>query len=399
MKKFLSVLLFAVMVVAATAQTSTKVSRDEVSKLSIAVKAGLTYDLVLPQGDFVESLGTLLPGISLDYTFNPIFGMGADLSFLNYKRSIDQGKTMDATVYSAVNLSNLFAPVRTGFWKKVNFYGNLGGGLGWYSYTTNAGASNDAVSPLMLYGVLAEYSINRKFAVGLEGQYRYYMDFKENPGVAPINGLGVDGAVAAVSLRYKFGSKDKMHTRDMSMSDFYPSPVKLLADEIRAENAELMRELDALKADNDKVRKSLDKLSDDVTSVKAQMEETKQAAAKLAAAQNSKDFDLPEVLFEFQTNKLTNESQAIVNNVVSVLKNNVFNSVVLSGHADNIGSDEYNQGLGLRRANAVKEILTSNGIPATKIETVSFGETQPVAPNNTPEGRQLNRRVEFDVKR
>lgn len=397
MKKFLSVLLVAGVVGLVSAQSSaSNVTHDDVSKLSVAVKAGLNYDFVMPKGNFGSSLGTLLPGISLDYNFNPIFGMGVDFSMLSYNRSIDHGKTNDLTVYSSVNLSNLFSPVRTS--NKLNFYGSLGGGLGWYSYKMDDGNTNNATSPLMTYGLLAEYSLSRNLALGLEGQYRFYMDFDDNVGVAPINGLGVDGAVAAVSLRYKFGGKNSKHTRNMSMEDYYPSPAKQLAEVMKAENDALKQQINALKGDNAAVNQRVDKLEGDVSALKAEVGEAKKTVDQLVTEVNAPDFDLPAVLFQFQTNKLTQESTTILNNVVDILQNNVFNKVVLSGHADNIGSEGYNQNLGLRRANAVKDMLSSKGIPAEKIETNSFGETMPVAPNTTPAGRQLNRRVEFKVK-
>ena len=70
MNKLLSVLLLAGVVGFVSAQSSaSNASREDVSKLSIAVKAGLNYDFVMPKGNFGNSLGTLLPGISLDYNF------------------------------------------------------------------------------------------------------------------------------------------------------------------------------------------------------------------------------------------------------------------------------------------------------------------------------------------
>lgn len=68
--------------------------------------------------------------------------------------------------------------------------------------------------------------------------------------------------------------------------------------------------------------------------------------------------------------------------------------LVLEGHTDSIGSDRYNQDLSERRAAAVKAKLVSMyGIPASRITTVGFGETRPIADNKTDEGRQRNRRV------
>jgi OOP family OmpA-OmpF porin len=69
--------------------------------------------------------------------------------------------------------------------------------------------------------------------------------------------------------------------------------------------------------------------------------------------------------------------------------------VDVSGHTDWIGTAAYNQGLSERRANAVKDYLVRKGLDASRIRTHAYGETQPIAPNTTAEGRALNRRAEI----
>lgn len=69
-------------------------------------------------------------------------------------------------------------------------------------------------------------------------------------------------------------------------------------------------------------------------------------------------------------------------------------TVELTGHTDNTGSDADNLQLGQARANAIQRILTQKGVPSTQINTASKGERQPVASNDTEEGRYENRRVE-----
>lgn len=63
------------------------------------------------------------------------------------------------------------------------------------------------------------------------------------------------------------------------------------------------------------------------------------------------------------------------------------------GHTDNVGSDEQNNALGMGRARAIAKILTDNGIPASRIKVESKGKSEPVADNNTEDGRHQNRRV------
>jgi outer membrane protein OmpA-like peptidoglycan-associated protein len=72
-------------------------------------------------------------------------------------------------------------------------------------------------------------------------------------------------------------------------------------------------------------------------------------------------------------------------------------SLEVDGHTDNVGDDDYNQSLSERRAESVRGYLVQQGIPSTAIAAFGYGESQPVASNNIPAGRQQNRRVELVV--
>ncbi len=69
--------------------------------------------------------------------------------------------------------------------------------------------------------------------------------------------------------------------------------------------------------------------------------------------------------------------------------------LAVEGHTDSIGSDDYNQNLSEQRASAVRDYFVQQGISAASIESHGFGKTEPIATNDTPEGRQQNRRVEL----
>ncbi len=73
------------------------------------------------------------------------------------------------------------------------------------------------------------------------------------------------------------------------------------------------------------------------------------------------------------------------------------NRIIIAGHTDNKGTPEYNQNLGLRRAQAVHDLLIKEGVPASRLGVESYGETRPIVSNDTEEGRARNRRVEFHV--
>jgi OOP family OmpA-OmpF porin len=104
------------------------------------------------------------------------------------------------------------------------------------------------------------------------------------------------------------------------------------------------------------------------------------------------------VHFEFDRSDLTDYAKAILDNAAGAINglSQKYPSlkVDLSGHTDWIGTEGYNQALSERRADTVKKYLTRKGVDANRITTHAYGETKPVAPNDTTEGRALNRRVE-----
>jgi OmpA-OmpF porin, OOP family len=71
--------------------------------------------------------------------------------------------------------------------------------------------------------------------------------------------------------------------------------------------------------------------------------------------------------------------------------------IELSAHTDSFGSDDYNFKLSDNRARSCMEYLLSKGIAPNRVTSQGYGETKPVAANDTPENRQLNRRVEFKI--
>jgi len=101
----------------------------------------------------------------------------------------------------------------------------------------------------------------------------------------------------------------------------------------------------------------------------------------------------------FDTGKadLKSDGQAKLEQLVAKLKDVNFDAITITGHTDGVGTDVANQRLSLRRANAVKQYLSSHGIDATKIKTTGRGKTSPVADNKTAQGRARNRRVEVVI--
>lgn len=101
------------------------------------------------------------------------------------------------------------------------------------------------------------------------------------------------------------------------------------------------------------------------------------------------------VNFETNSDKLTPESFAILDEVIEGLRDNKEVELEVRGYTDDRGSASYNQKLSERRAIAVMEYLVSKGIDRSRLTAAGYGKKDPVASNDTPEGRAQNRRIEF----
>ena len=104
-----------------------------------------------------------------------------------------------------------------------------------------------------------------------------------------------------------------------------------------------------------------------------------------------------DAFFDFDKSVLKPEGKAKLDDLVDKVKGINLEVVIAVGHTDSVGADAYNQGLSVRRSEAVKAYLVSKGIERNRVYTEGKGEKQPVADNKTSEGRAKNRRVEIEV--
>ncbi|MEP3388242.1 MAG: OmpA family protein, partial [Reichenbachiella sp.] len=106
---------------------------------------------------------------------------------------------------------------------------------------------------------------------------------------------------------------------------------------------------------------------------------------------------LNNIFFEFDRSDLRTSSYAELDRILKLLESDKINSIEISGHTDSVGDDDYNLELSKRRAWSVYSYFIANGIRASRLESVGYGETMPVAPNDTADNRRKNRRVEFKI--
>ena len=156
--------------------------------------------------------------------------------------------------------------------------------------------------------------------------------------------------------------------------------------EARVREAELARiEAERAQREADQAQLQIENLQQQLSALQA----------KTATTERGTILTLDSVLFE--TNKATLKSGALENlyPLVTFLRENPERTIMIEGHTDSTGDEDYNLELSQQRADSVREFLTLNGIEPNRIMARGYGETTPVAPNDTAAGRQQNRRVEL----
>jgi len=102
----------------------------------------------------------------------------------------------------------------------------------------------------------------------------------------------------------------------------------------------------------------------------------------------------------FETGSAVPKPQAIqeVSELGSILSKYKQDKIRIEGHTDSTGSQAINEGLSLRRAKAIKNLLAAQGVSETQVVIAGMGPTRPIAKNDTPQGRAMNRRVELHIE-
>ena len=107
--------------------------------------------------------------------------------------------------------------------------------------------------------------------------------------------------------------------------------------------------------------------------------------------------EMNNIFFEFGKAALKPESFPELNRIAEFFKTNKKIVSEISGHTDNVGTDEINNKLSQERADVVRNYLLTQGVPAERISAKGYGKTRPKVNNDTPENQAINRRVEFEI--
>jgi outer membrane protein OmpA-like peptidoglycan-associated protein len=103
------------------------------------------------------------------------------------------------------------------------------------------------------------------------------------------------------------------------------------------------------------------------------------------------------ILFDVDKYELREQAKRNIEKLAVLLNKYEDTNILLAGHTDSDGSDDYNMTLSERRARAVAGYLAANSVASARMTVMGFGETQPIASNDTVEGKQANRRVEVAI--
>ena len=144
---------------------------------------------------------------------------------------------------------------------------------------------------------------------------------------------------------------------------------------------------------------AIDQLAKDIFYTVEAREILQEVVEVEAAAVVPEVIELDTITFAFDQYELTPEAKMGLDENLERLSSQPDLSIVIQGHTDSIGREDYNQKLSEQRAQAVYEYFISRGVSPERIQTVGYGESRPAADNSSAQGRALNRRTEISPVR
>src|SRR5690348_14474331 len=153
----------------------------------------------------------------------------------------------------------------------------------------------------------------------------------------------------------------------------------------------------AAEAETEKARQAAARAEAEKAQLRAQLLQQFNAVLQTRDSARGLIVNMSDVLFDTRSADLKPGAREKLAKISGILLAHPGLSLQVEGHTDSVGSDEFNQELSGRRADGVRDYLAQEGVPASSMTAKGFGKTQPVATNDTAEGRQRNRRVELVV--
>lgn len=156
--------------------------------------------------------------------------------------------------------------------------------------------------------------------------------------------------------------------------------------------------VDANERENEAIRQGALRQQESIDANRRLLDELRSRGADARISDRGVVINLPDVLFEFDRADLTYDAGRTVQDIADVLQRTPDRTISIEGHTDSIGSDLYNQRLSERRAQRVAEALDRSGVRPSQLRVHGYGESNPIASNESDVGRARNRRVEVIVE-
>jgi len=164
-----------------------------------------------------------------------------------------------------------------------------------------------------------------------------------------------------------------------------------------AEQQAALQQKQAAEAEAEKAREAAAKAEAEKAQMRAQLLAQLNAILQTNDTARGLIVNMSDVLFDTGSYTLKPGAREKLAKISGILLAHPGLTLQIEGHTDSVGSDEFNQTLSQQRAGSVRDFLAEQGVPVSAMTAKGFGKTQPVASNDTPEGRQRNRRVEIVV--
>ncbi len=199
-------------------------------------------------------------------------------------------------------------------------------------------------------------------------------------------------AVQSLECRVRAGADEQACLEAMQLAgrfgDARAEALRATLDLERGLQGDLRRELDQLRAES-KTRQ--DELFDALSQMEGKFASIRRDARGTIVS-------LADILFDFDKATLRRDVEFNLVKIATILNQFAEMGILIEGHTDSIGTDEYNLDLSQRRAKAVYEFLSSQDVDPSRMSWDGYGESRPVADNGTDEGRQRNRRVDLVIQ-
>lgn len=400
-------------------------AKNNYSKISVQARGGvnhLQYTWTDGDGYFKAKDWRGQFGISAEYTFTQFWGLGIEYNWLDNNTDRYNNIINAFGVYASINAANLLAPQRR--WKKINAYANFGVGMPFtkwsdaFYYEEDANGKKEKkdyedgsmlANPYIKPGLQVEYNFDDNLSFGVFFDYLYDLGRQQDvPGSGQIHPTTFGGQgyfVPGISCRYKFAGHRHIRNSNIKEQIDYSLDIK---DQLTLINRQARRidslaqvseaEIANLRAENEQLRRtmkqqqdSLDKVAKRALEVERRVINPTEDESKLIKA------SLSDLRFETGKAIIKVESYPSLDQLAELIKAHNEWNVMLSGYTDNAGDPQKNLILSRDRAAAVKDYLVKKGVDAGCIQSVGYGDKDPIAPNNTPVGRAKNRRVELEL--